>query len=101
MYGHRYYLTKEEQNKYEPGLERIAEVDEEVEKPKNKKPRSSESYQSYRYVLPDKRVVNEFKHTKAMQQEITAAKALSAKADTTRVTLHYDTTSRCRIDGQQ
>ena len=48
MYGHRYYLTKEEQNKYEPGLERIAEVDEEVEEPKNKKPRSLESYQSYR-----------------------------------------------------
>ena len=35
-----------------------------------------------------------------MQQEITAAKAFSAKADMTRVTLHYGTTSRCRIDGE-
>ena len=104
MYGHLYYITKEEQRKYEPHLKRIDAVDEErndeSSEPKTKKPHFSEAYKNYQYVLPERRVVNEFKHKKALQQEITAAKALAKKADTTRVTLHYDITSHCRIDGE-
>ena len=42
--------------------------------------------------------MNEFIHTKALQQEITAA--LAEKADTIRVMLHYDNTSHCQIDGE-
>ena len=103
-YGHLNYITKEEQRKYKPHLERIDEVDEErndeSSEPKMGKPRSSEECKNYQYILPDSRVVNEFNHQKAWLQEITAAKALAKKADTTRVMLHYDTTSRCRIDGE-
>ena len=99
MYGHRYYLTKEEQAKYEPTLQTIEEHSDELEEPKSKKPRTLEEYKSYEFVLPDRKVVGDYKHTKAMQQEVLAAKALSNKAKSTRVTLHYDTTSRCRIKG--
>ena len=35
-----------------------------------------------------------------MLQQITAAKAMAQKADTTRVMLHYDTTSCFWIDGE-
>ena len=102
MYGHRYYLSKEEQAKYEPSLDPIMEINEtdEISEPKSKRPRSSSDYKAYRYVLPDRRMVSDFKHNKAMQQEITAANALANKPESTRVTLHYDTTSRCRIYGE-
>ena len=67
--------------------------------PSKKKPRTAEDYQSYSHVLPSEKSVNNFKHKKAIAQEIIAAKALHSKKSTTKVTLHYDTTSRSRIDG--
>ena len=51
--------------------------------------------------MPDIRTVSNFKHKKSLHhQEIQAAQALGNKKEGTRVTLHYDTTSRSRIDGE-
>ena len=69
------------------------------EEPVRKKPRTAEDYQAYANVLPSETTVNKFKHKKAITQEIIAAKALYSKKETTKVTLHFDTTTRSRIDG--
>ena len=69
------------------------------DEPRKKKPRTAEDYQLYANVLPSEKSVNYFKHKKALTQEIIAAKALFSKKETTKMTLHYDTTSRSRIEG--
>ena len=84
--GDKYYLSREEQLKYEPKLDPIIEGDE----PESKKPRTSEDYKAYEFVLPDRRVLGDFKHNKAMQKEIIAAKALAEKASS--LALLYITT---------
>ena len=45
-------------------------------------------------------MVEEYKHKKALHQEIAAAKALGNLDEGTKVTLHYDTTSRSQVDGE-
>ena len=112
FYNYRYYLSSGEQQKFEP-LAVIEELDETItsidenddslnttSEPPNKKARSKNAYiQNYKYVLPSRRVVADFKHKKALQQEIAAAKALCNKKADTKVTLHFDT-SRSRVDGE-
>ena len=104
LYNHRYYLTSQEQDKYEPKLQCIDEEDEETDEnevhaPKSKKPRSAEKYlREYKYVLPDRKTISDYKHKKALQQEITCATALATKSARTRATLHYDSTTCSRID---
>ena len=83
----------------QPCLSTIQE-DEEPEEPKNKKPRTKGDYMQYKDVLSDAKAVNDYKHKKALHQEIEAADALVHKCSTSKVTLHYDTTSRSRIDGE-
>ena len=101
FYGHRYYLTTDEQKKYEPRLEPIPESDDEADsEPVNKKPKTAKDYEAYRYVLPGPKSVGDYKHLKALQQEISAAQALTSLEEGTRVTLHYDTTGRSRVDGE-
>ena len=75
------------------------EVAENPDSSVKKKPRKAEDYKAYAYVLPSDKSVNNFKHKKAITQEVIAAKALHSKKATTKVTLHYDTTTRSRIDG--
>ena len=75
------------------------ELPKQSDEPRKKKPRTAEDYQLYANVLPSEKSVNNFKPKKALTQEIIAAKALFSKKETTKVTLHYDTTSRSRIDG--
>ena len=70
-----------------------------VDPPQLKKPRTSDDYKEYKNVLPSSTSVNKFKHKKALKQEIIAAKALYSKKTTTTVTLHVDTTTRSRING--
>ena len=74
------------------------ELPKQSDEPRKKKPRTAEDYQHYVDVLPGKSV-NNFKHKKALTQEIIAAKALFFKKETTKVILYYDTTSRSCIDG--
>ena len=89
LYGHEYHLEKQE-------LASIAEKQE----PPNKKPRTSKDYVPYKNVLPSVKSINTYKHLKAMHQEIEAGEALMNKDAQTKVTLHYDTTSRSRIPGE-
>jgi len=98
IYQHRFFLSREEKEKYEPTLQTINEEEE----PANKKPRTREDYQQYAKILPSARVVTQFKHDKSLHQEIKAASSLFSleRGSGTRVTLHYDTTSRSRIDGE-
>ena len=79
-------------------LERIDEVEE--SEPPNQKPRTKDEYKSYRYVLPSEKSINTYKHMKALLQEIEAANVLKNKEKDTKVTLHYDTTSRSRVPGE-
>ena len=74
------------------------ELPKQSDEPRKKKPRTAEDYQHYVDVLPGKSV-NNFKHKKALTQEIIAPKALFSKKETTKVTLHNNTTSRSSIDG--
>jgi hypothetical protein len=94
IYQHRYFLSREEKEKHEPTLQIINEEEE----PANKKPRTQADYQQYVKVLPSVKVVQQFKHNQSLHQEIKAAKSLFSLETGTRVTLHYDTTSRSRID---
>ena len=64
-----------------------------------KRPRTADDYKMYKNVLPSSKTINTFKHKKALHQEIMAARALMNKDKNTKVTLHYDTTTRSRIDG--
>ena len=83
------------------------ELPKQSDEPRKKKSRTAEDYQLYANVLPSEKSVNlpseksvnNFKHKKALIQEIIAAKALLSKRETTKVTLHYDTTSRIHNDG--
>ena len=65
-----------------------------------KKPRSADDYKEYKYVIPSSKVVRDFKHNKALQKEVTASMKLGERDQETKVTLHYDTTRRSRIDGE-
>ena len=69
------------------------------DEPRKKKPQTAEDYQLYANVLLSEKSVNNFKHKKGLTQDIVAAKALFSKKETTKVTLHYSTTSRSHIDG--
>ena len=91
LYKHKYQLK--------PTLPTINEEDEPTE-PVCKKPRKHEEYTIYKDVLPSAKTINSYKHNKALQQEIDAAVALKNKDEKTKITLHYDTTSRSRIDGE-
>lgn len=90
LYGHKYLLNP-------PPLPTIPEG---AEEPTNKKPRNAQDYTRYKNVLPDVKSVNEYKHKKALYQEIHAANVLINKAQSSKITLHYDTTSRSRIEGE-
>ena len=99
LYGHKYYLSVEEKEKFEPTLPTILEVT--PLEHKSKKPRTKEDYKTnYSMVLPSAKVISEYKHDKALHQEISAAKALASIEGDTRCTLHFDTTGRSRVEGE-
>ena len=104
LYGHKYYLTPLEQSNNEPSLESNDEVNEEQVssslEPITKKPRTINEYLQYKYVLPSRKVVESFKHNKAIRQEVLAAESLVEKKKDTKITLHYDSTTRSKIDGE-
>ena len=104
-YGHRYYLTPDEQQKFEPSLASIIEAEEEsndaeMKEPPSKMPRTAEDYENYKNVIPSTKVCGDYKHEKALKQEVIGGRALANLEEGTRVTLHFDTTGRSRIDGE-
>ena len=95
-YGHQYYISAEEQRKFKPNL---VDIEEEEEPQQPKCVRSKEDYAAYKFVLPSEKVVGTFKHDQSLQ-EITAGEALGNFDTGTIVTLHFDTTSRSRLEGE-
>ena len=98
LYNHNYYLTADEQEANEPPTSDVCEPTEKRARLSNK-PRLKEDYERYRYVLPSARVIRQYKHVQATQEEMEAGMKLYNSLDVC-VTFHYDTTSRCNIDGE-
>ena len=107
LYGHEYYLTKEDAINKDPSL---AEYREDTPAPskrrrvkstteKTKPPVSLNDYKPYENVLPSAKTINDFKQRLAIQHEQEAAQALHNIKTGTKVTLHFDATSRSKIDG--
>lgn len=85
MYGHHYYLTKDDAIENDPSLASYREESvkkkqclnpEELKKP----PISVEDYVPYLNVLPSKKTLNDFKQLLAVQEESFAGKTLSEKS---------------------
>ena len=51
-------------------------------------------------MLPQAKAVSEYKHKKALQQEVNVATSLINKQPATKANLHYDSTSYSRIVGE-
>ena len=95
----RYYVSAEEQSKFEPVLADIIE-EEEPNPQQPKRVRSKEDYAAYKFVLPSEKVVAKYKHDQSLHQEVDAGNLLGNLESSTRVSLHYDSTTRSRIEGE-
>ena len=105
LYHHQYYLTKEEAIERGPNLVEYGKeqpssqpkkkhrLDE--RKPASKSLSNKQDYIPYKDVLPSARTLNNHKQLLAVQVE-----ALFLMDSSVRCTLHYDTTSRSKIDGE-
>ena len=60
---------------------------------------TTKEWKAYEHVLPSAKTINNHKHVLAIQHEQDAAAALYQIQPGMKVTLHYDTTSRSKIDG--
>ena len=100
LYSHAYYLSKEEQMNSADAGELYSEVsgDEPVAK-KSQVPHSTSDYKVYKYVLPSSKIIRNYKNLQATEEETDASMHLKKLTDE-KVTLHFDTTSRCNIDGE-
>lgn len=99
MYGHKYYCSKEEALENDPTLAEYRNGAPE-KKVKCLGPKSKEHYIPYKNVLPTPKTINDYKQRMAIQEESEAADELYHKPNDVKCTLHYDTTSRCKIDGE-
>ena len=113
MLDHDVYLTKEEAVAKDPTLASYREVEEGNEQQvqnkrqklmgtveKKKTPTTKGDYIPYRNVLPSPKTINDYKQLLAVQEEADAANCLYNMPSGVTCTLHYDTTSRCKIDGE-
>ena len=110
LYNHEFYLTKEEAIAKDTTLISHRNTEEEtVQKCKRQKlmthneqkpPRSKNDYLLFTNVLPSVRTINNYKQLLAVQAEADAAKTLYNIPEEVKCNLHYDTTSRCKIDGE-
>ena len=86
FYGHQYYLSHSEKFPNQNPTP-------------NKRPRTAEEYADYADIFLEDKVTSSHKHGQALQRECDAAKALHGKKLNEKVVLHFDSTSRDRIDG--
>lgn len=93
-------MSAEEKKKFEPSLEVIEEANKELQEPESKRSRTMKQYENHQDVLPSAKVCANYKHLKAMQEEIEATRALADAVDDTKITLHFNTTSQSRLDGE-
>ena len=94
MYQHQYYLNADEYKNSEEMIQTNLE-------PPSKVPKTSKDYSDlYKYILPSSRTILKYKHLQATQEETDAGVALFNNTKPSKVTLHYDTTSRSNSDGE-
>ena len=110
MYDHPYYLSKDEAIQNDPSLSQYRGQhygqNENVpcakkmrwSNQKNKPQSCKKDYIPYQNVLPSAKTLNEYKLLLAVQEQAEAANALFNIPQSVKCTLHYDTTSRCKID---
>ena len=82
-----------------PPFPAIPEI-EEPQEPKYKNPRTTEQYSIYKDGLLSAKIVNNYIHKKSIHQEIEASAFLAKKKETTKVTLHFNSKTRSRIEGE-
>ena len=107
MYDDQFYTSKEEAIEKDPSLKCLRKETDKATLIKSSKrvkvketvPHSLEEWKVYENVLPSSKTINNHKHTLAIQQEKDAATALNNISPGAKVTLHYDSTSRSKIDG--
>ena len=96
LYEHTFYLNKEEAMQADSSLK-----DHQTEEHGTKKPPvSKDDYAVYKNVLPSPKTIADYKQILAVQEEHDAASTLYNMTPDVKCTLHYDTTQRCRIDGE-
>ena len=94
MYQHQYYLNADEYKNSEDIIQTNLE-------PPPKVPKTSKDYTDlYKYVLPSTRIILNYKHLQATQEETNAGVALFNDTRPGKVILYYDSTSRSNIDGE-
>ena len=96
LYKHECYLSKDEAMSSDKMAKATAM---ETEHQKQKTPVTTEDYASYEHVLPSAKNITDYKQLLAIQEEKDAATTLYNMPDGIKCTLHYDTTQRCKIDG--
>ena len=103
MYKHEYYLDRDEAIEKDPSLAEFRDVIPKIKKVKTddkwKTPVTMQEYKVYENMLPTAKTINEHKQILALQHEKDTATALRDIAPGVKVTLHYDTTTRSKIDG--
>lgn len=67
--------------------------------PRKKQRRTADENKQVQFVLPDRKTVSLYKFDKALQQEISAVESIIAKKPATKITWHFDSTSRSRVQG--
>ena len=92
FYGHDFLPSP-------PGNEADS-TDEELKEKKPRMPVTSTEYEKYALVLPLASTITDYKQMQASQAERDAANKLLMKEAEIKCTLHYDTTSRNKIDGE-
>ena len=99
LYNHEYLLEPSPQNHVESQMSTESENSE----PPSKRRSliwTPELSDRYKWVIPYRRTLIDWKHLQATEAETEAAIALYQKQDDVSVTFHYDTTSRNSIDGE-
>ena len=103
LYGHNYYLSKEEQEQAlsdtttEPHFKKQKASSSATREPP---PVSADDYKKYEFVLPNAKTIYNYKQLQATEAESDAAVALATKSSNIKVTLHFDTTRRNNVDGE-
>ena len=83
FYGHIYYIDPKEKNPEHQA----------------KRPKNNADYYDYKDVFPSNKTIAYFKHDISLKREFECATSLKMKREETKAILHFDTTKRCRIEG--
>ena len=93
FYGETYYLSVDD-------IPKETNDTAKLQPSTPKRPRSAVDYRNYEHVLPSARVICREKHLQSIQTERNCALAMLDTDETDKITVHYDTTSRRRVNGE-